>query len=101
MINGRSNNFMFHVDFEKPSIIGMPSNITQNADSGLPMTKVNWTEPKAIDNSGSNNLTSNLSPGSLFTIGKTVVEYIAVDPSGNKALETFTVIIEGMIRSYE
>ena len=73
----------------------MPTSIIQNADSGLPTTQVNWIEPTAIDNSGSQTLTSTHGPGSLFAIGVTLVEYTATDPSGNYAIETFTVTIEG------
>ena len=73
----------------------MPANITQNTDDSLPTAIVSWTQPTATDNSGSQTLTSTHSPGSSFAIGVTHVDYICVDSSGNKVVESFTVTVKG------
>ena len=84
-------------DNEKPIISGLPTNIIQDIDSGLPTAIIDWTEPSATDNSGSQTLTSSHTPGSSFSIGVTSVEYRAVDSAGNEAVASFTVTIEGMV----
>ena len=73
----------------------MPGSIRRNTDSGLPTATVSWIEPTASDNSGLQTLSSTRSPGSLFDIGVTLVEYTCVDFSGNLMVESFTVTIEG------
>ena len=90
----KSNSFSFS-DFEKPVILNMPANITQNADSGLATTNVSWVEPCATDNSEFQNLTSSHSPGTAFSIGVTPVEYTVVDPSGNTMTNIFTIHVKG------
>ena len=82
-------------DIEKPVITGMPSNITQNTDDSLPTAVITWNQPTATDNSASQTLTSTHSPGSSFAIGVTYVDYMCVDSSGNKVVESFTVTVEG------
>ena len=75
----------------------MPSDITQNTDSGLATAVVTWTEPTATDNAGAVTLTSSHSSGSTFGIGTTTVTYTAIDDAGNTVSDTFTVTIEGMV----
>ena len=75
----------------------MPTNITQATDSGLPTASVTWPEPVASDNSGLQTLTSTHNPGSLFSIGVTIVSYTSVDPFGHETTATFSVRIEGKI----
>ena len=60
---------------------------------------VSWTEPTVTDNSGSYTLTTTHSPASSFDIGNTIVTYIAVDESGNKATYSFVITVTGMILS--
>ena len=68
-----------------------------DTDFGMSTAVVTWTEPIAVDNSGSQTLTSSHSPGSSFKIGLTFVLYTSVDTSGNKATATFSVlVVEGM-----
>ena len=68
-----------------------------DTDLGMSTAVVTWTEPIAVDNSGSQTLTSSHTPGSSFKIGATVVLYTSVDSSGNKATANFSVlIVEGM-----
>ena len=82
-------------DQETPKINNIPANITQATDSGLPTATVTWIEPVAIDNSGSQTLTSTQDSGSLFDIGVTLVTYTSVDAAGHKTSVTFSVTIEG------
>ena len=82
-------------DAEKPVISDLPDDITRNADQGSATTAVNWVEPTATDNSGSQILTSNHSPGDSYPIGVTAVEYTSVDPSGNTEMQSFTITING------
>ena len=89
----------FYTDNEDPIILNMPANITQDTDGGSATAVVNWVEPHATDNSGSQSLTSSHSPGSSFSIGVTPVEYSALDPSGNLAVSTFVIDIKGTFTS--
>ena len=82
-------------DTEVPTILNMPSDITQNTDTGAATAVVTWTPATASDNSGSQTLTSSHNPGDLLYIGDTAVTYTSVDPSGNKVTNTFVVTIQG------
>ena len=82
-------------DIEKPIILNMPANITQDTDSDSATAVVNWVAPNATDNSGSQTMTPSHSPGSSFSIGITPVEYSAIDPSGNIAFSIFAIDIKG------
>ena len=73
----------------------MPANITVDTDLGMSTTVVAWEEPLAVDNSGSQTLTSSHGSGSSFKIGVTVVLYTSVDSSGHTATATFSVLVEG------
>ena len=73
----------------------MPTNITVDTDLGMSTAVVAWEGPLAVDNSGSQTLTSSHGPGSSFKIGVTVVLYTSVDSSGHKATATFSVLVEG------
>ena len=55
-------------------------------------------QPAAYDNSGFQTLTSNYAPSDLFPIGITRVIYTSRDPSGNTAISSFTVTVEGRIK---
>ncbi len=56
-------------------------------------TPVSFTTPIAIDNCGNVDLDANYQSGDLFPEGLTVVQYIAVDESGNEAFCSFNVIV--------
>ena len=86
-------------DYEKPVILNMPANITQDTDISSATAVVSWVEPNASDNSGSQTLTSSHSTGSSFSIGVTSVEYTAIDPSGNIAVSVFLIDIKGTFTS--
>ena len=82
-------------DAENPVIVDLPEDIVIYAESGLSTANVSWTEPTTTDNSNSTNVTSSHSPGELFPIGVTVVEYTTFDSSGNNDTQTFTVTVIG------
>ena len=86
---------VFTLDLEIPVISNMPENIEQNTDDGKATAMVTWVRPSATDNSGSLTLTSIHSPGDKFRIGVTMVNYTAVDSSGNEATMSFTVTVQG------
>ncbi len=105
-INSKNNHFSnsstyllvkLYLDNEYPDITGIPANITQDTDPGLPTAVVNWTEPTASDNSGSVTLTSSHVSGETFPIGVTIVTYTAVDYASNMITESFALLIEGTI----
>ncbi|CAH2293998.1 sushi, von Willebrand factor type A, EGF and pentraxin domain-containing 1 [Pelobates cultripes] len=55
-----------------------------------------WEEPQFSDNSGSPLIiTKTHSPGDLFPHGETIVQYTAMDPSGNRRTCEIHVIIKG------
>ena len=83
-------------DIVNPVILGIPADMIQNTDDKSATAVVNWVEPTATDNSVSQILTSNHSPGESYPIGVTTVEYTSVDPSGNTVMQSFTITINGM-----
>ena len=85
-------------DVERPDIINLPSNLTQNTDPSSNTSTVEWTPPTATDNSGENvSLTSTHSPGDSFDIGTTTVTYTAIDLYSNEATASFDVIVTGTV----
>ena len=86
----------YFTDIENPEILGVPANIIHSTDEEYATAIVNWVEPTANDNSESQILTSNHSPGDSYPIGVTVVEYTSVDLSGNTETRSFTITINGM-----
>ena len=83
-------------DTEAPTISGIPSDITQDTDSGVATAAVTWTPPTTSDNSGSATLTSSHNSGDNFPIGDTTVTFTAVDGSNNMATGSFMITIEGI-----
>ena len=80
-------------DTTAPTFTSFPNDITMYIPSadGAPVV-VTWAEPIAIDDSGvTPTMTSDHNPGSEFAVGKTVVNYIAKDESGNEKKESFSV----------
>ena len=76
----------------------MPVDIISNTSRGAATAIVSWKEPAGYDNSGFYNLTSNYAPSDPFPIGITRVIYTSKDPSGNTAISSFTVTVEGRIK---
>ncbi|XP_072046397.1 hyalin-like [Amphiura filiformis] len=83
------------VDTKAPEILECPSDIFKTIEAGLFGSIVTWKEPLVTDASGNTTLLvkTHLS-GTLFTIGKTSVTYIFVDPSNNMAACTFHIIVD-------
>ncbi|XP_070546442.1 sushi, von Willebrand factor type A, EGF and pentraxin domain-containing protein 1-like [Ptychodera flava] len=81
-------------DIDKPDI-HCPADILTTAFIDNPTVSVTWPLPYATDNSESVQVQGSHDPGSDFFIGSTVVTYEATDPSGNMAVCSFTVVVEG------
>ena len=76
-----------------PTFSGVPQDIFQSPAVGDCSATVSWVEPTATDLCGASTVSSNLSPGTLFPVGTTQVEYTATDDSGNSSIATFNVIV--------
>lgn len=76
-------------DLSAPVFNLCPFDITVNAGENC-NAFVTWQPPNATD-ACDVSITSSSQPGDLFEIGSTTVSYVAEDPSGNKAICTFTV----------
>ncbi len=85
--------FVIVQDVENPTISGMPSNITINADSSDCCPAVSWIPPTAADNCPGVTLSSTHNPGDHFCEGTTTVTYTALDAHGNSVSASFTVTI--------
>ena len=81
------------LDTINPAITGCPADTTVPTDSANCALSVNWMAPTAFDNCGLASLTSSHVPGSTFTIGTTLVTYVAVDSSGNRDTCQFNVTV--------
>uniref|UniRef100_A0A3P8S3J5 Sushi, von Willebrand factor type A, EGF and pentraxin domain-containing protein 1 n=1 Tax=Amphiprion percula TaxID=161767 RepID=A0A3P8S3J5_AMPPE len=57
-------------------------------------TPVVWEVPQFSDNSGRLTVTSSHSPGSLFPVGETLVQYTATDAAGNSRTCNLTVSVQ-------
>lgn len=79
------------VDNSAPVISDCPADITIEAADECQST-VSWDSPIANDNCSAT-LSSSHEPGSIFSLGTTVVTYTATDPSGNTATCSFNVIV--------
>ena len=83
-------------DDEEPRVQFCPTNQSLETGLGLPTAVVNWTNPKATDNSRTKpTVTCNVESGSKFGIGETEVLCQAIDPAGNRATCVFTIKIVG------
>ena len=76
-------------------VTGCPTQgVTAVAQQGATSATVNWSVPRATDNSGGFvTVTSNRSPGQTFSLGMTQVEYVFTDLSGNQAFCRFAVVV--------
>ncbi len=91
---GNTSTCSFNVlvrDNTNPTITGCPSNITVSANAACQAT-VNWAAPTVSDNCGAT-LTSTKNPGTIFTLGTTVVTYTATDGGGNTSTCSFNVLV--------
>jgi gliding motility-associated-like protein len=80
-------------DNTNPVISGCPSNITVNAN-GSCQAIVNWTPPTASDNcTVPISVTSTKNPGTVFSLGTTVVTYTATDAASNTSTCSFNVTV--------
>eukprot|EP00057_Strongylocentrotus_purpuratus_P029685 XP_011684159.1 PREDICTED: hyalin [Strongylocentrotus purpuratus] len=86
------------VDTTPPQVFVTTGEVVRTAPFGSSGVNVFFTEPVAIDNSGTADLVSQTAqPGDFFPIGSTVVTYRYRDASGNEATGTFTVTVEEMV----
>lgn len=77
-------------------VINCPGPQFRNADINSLGVNVNFTEPKATDNSGTAILINqSAQPDDTFKIGATSVTYTFEDPTGNTASCTFQVVVTG------
>ncbi|MGZ3963139.1 MAG: HYR domain-containing protein, partial [Flavisolibacter sp.] len=84
------------IDDIKPTISGMPANITvrsSTANSSSCTQVATWTAPTASDNCTVQSLNSNYPSGSSFPVGTTTVTYTALDVHGNTNTASFTVTV--------
>jgi gliding motility-associated-like protein len=76
-----------------PIISGCPIDIHAEADISAKVA-VTWTEPGVTFNCDDGEFTSNYQPGDEFIVGTTIVEYTAIDVSGNEEKCSFNVVVE-------
>src|SRR5207248_2357844 len=97
--HGNSSTCTFHVtvtDNTPPAISGCPSDITVVTGPGRTSCDqtASWTAPTASDNCGGTvTVSTNHSPGSLFSKGTTTVTYTFTDSHGNSSTCSFKVIV--------
>uniref|UniRef100_A0A672YPS0 Sushi, von Willebrand factor type A, EGF and pentraxin domain-containing protein 1 n=1 Tax=Sphaeramia orbicularis TaxID=375764 RepID=A0A672YPS0_9TELE len=80
------------IDTEPPVIDRCRSPPTVHATDSE--TAVVWEVPQFSDNSGMS-LTNSHSPGSLFPVGETLVQYTATDAAGNSRTCNLTITVQG------
>ena len=83
------------VDETDPLINALPADINVSNDAGVCNAVVNWTEPTVTDNctGASISQTAGIANGGSFPVGTTLVEYTALDGSGNTVVATFNVTV--------
>ncbi|XP_072026508.1 uncharacterized protein [Amphiura filiformis] len=81
------------IDMENATFSNAPDDIVTNTSYGQPYASVTWVSPTILENSGVHTLTSDYNPGDNFTIGVTLVTYMASDSSDNVAVHTFTITV--------
>ena len=80
-------------DSEIPVAVGVPEDITVLADVGGCSAIATWVEPTVSDNCTAIGISSDITSGSIFTVGTTVVTYTAEDLAGNTSSSSFSVIV--------
>ncbi|KAJ8041487.1 Hyalin [Holothuria leucospilota] len=84
-------------DDTPPVITGCPIKVVATLLYGATSMSLFWDEPSVTDNSADVNITSSHSPGDVFFVGSTSVDYTVTDPSGNKASCFFAVVVQPVI----
>ena len=84
-------------DTESPTFTYCPNDISATTAADTSSTSVTWTEPTAVDNSGSVFYTKTHAAGDKFAVGTTTIVYYARDPSGNQASCSFDIIVTGKV----
>jgi len=95
--NTPTDDVILTLDLEDPLISDCPIDIISTVSGSNCDKIVTWDLPTAIDNCSITSLTGTYNPGDTFPIGTTIVTYIAIDPSGNSAICSFSVVIEDNI----
>ncbi|RKD99768.1 HYR domain-containing protein, partial [Marinifilum flexuosum] len=82
-------------DNQNPTIVDLPSNITQSNDLDECGAVITWIAPTSNDNCVGHSIsqTGGLASGSLFPIGESTVTYTATDAVGLTKEESFTVTV--------
>jgi hypothetical protein len=86
-------------DFQPPSILYCPSDITVQANNYQCETNVSWNAPLAIDNCGAPDLSAKdsygniINNGQVFNQGTTTVIYTSTDLCGNMSQCSFDVTV--------
>ena len=79
-------------DMTPPIVTNCPQSITYNLPPSTTSREVTWSEPTAVDNSGSiPAVTQSHQPGDVFVVGSTEVTYVFTDQSGNEATCSFVI----------
>ncbi|MEZ4963487.1 MAG: HYR domain-containing protein [Saprospiraceae bacterium] len=81
-------------DNEFPNIFNMPADTVVEVDPGLCGAVVFWQEPTAADNCALESFTSTATSGSIFPVGDTIIQYVAIDVNGNVEIQSFTITVE-------
>ena len=81
------------IDSIDPILTGVPADITTVSDPTICGAEITWVEPNVIENCALLKLESDYAPGTIFPVGLTVVNYVAVDLSGNSTSASFTVTV--------
>lgn len=95
--NTPTDDVILTLDHEDPLISNCPGDIISSVSGSNCDKVVTWDLPTATDNCSITSLTGTYNPGDTFPIGTTIVTYTAIDPSGNTAICSFSVIIEDNI----
>lgn len=88
--------FYFSEDFA-PVIENCSSDIAQDTDPGAPYAIVTWMEPVGSDANGAVTTRVNYSPGNIFPLGTTAINYEVTDRTNNTANCSFRVTISGNV----
>lgn len=83
------------IDNINPVILDLPNDTIVSNDTLLCSAVFNWTEPSADDNCPGVSITqtSGIANGDVFPVGTNIIEYTAIDASGNSVSTTFTVTV--------
>ena len=86
------------LDTQAPEFLNCPRpDVVENAETGLCGAYVNFSPPIAEDNCGTVTVTqtdnTGLNTGDIFPVGKTILEWTAVDAAGNTTVCSLNVIV--------